>query len=96
MIYSPQTDKWDVFPKCSSCSNDSEKLWAKPEHAHLLVLSAAPLRVSMSCQVAIVIIPYYTIVGPYQGHISRRSGTRELSRFLRGDNTQIEAVTPVW
>ena len=95
MIYSPQTDKWNVFPKCSSCSNDSEKLWSKPEHAHLLVLSAAPLRVSMSCQVAIVIIPYYTIVGPYQGHISRRSGTRELSRFLRGDNTQIEAVTPV-
>ena len=40
-----------------------EKLWSKPEHAHLLVLSAAPLRVSMSCQVAIVIIPYYTIVG---------------------------------
>ena len=41
-------------------------------------------------------IPYHTIVGPYQGHISRRSGTRELSRFLRGDNTQIQAVTPVW
>ena len=43
-------------------------------------------QVSMSCQVA--------IVRPYQTHISRPSGTQDLSRFLTGDNTRIQTATP--